>query len=253
MNQYSSKALVTQEAQPVVTAAPQPSGPTTAQMLQTVLSGAITADKVDTAKSLMEMIEREEARSAEKAFAQAFNALQSETPNIQAIRPVPGNDGSIRYRFAPYEDIMRQVQPLLQRHGFTVTFSTRFEEGRIVKSCTLQHVSGHKRTNEFAVRIGKGPPGSTESQGDGAASTYAKRFALCDALNIVIDHDVDARAEGGTVTEEQAEELARRVAETNSNREAFLKFAGAKSFKEIAATKYAILDGFLRKKENPKV
>ena len=51
------------------------------------------------------------------------------------------------------------------------------------------------------------------------------------------------------MTEEQAFELERRVAETNSNRDAFLKFAGAKSYREIAATKYEILDGFLRKKE----
>jgi hypothetical protein len=119
----------------------------------------------------------------------------------------------------------------------------------LIKICTLQHIGGHSKANKFAVRIGSGPPGATETQSDGAASTYAKRGALCDALNIVIDHDDDARAEGGAITQEQAEELARRVNETNSNKEAFLKFAHAKSFAEISESVYPILDDFLRKKE----
>jgi len=92
-------------------------------------------------------------------------------------------------------------------------------------------------------------PQATETQADGAASTYAKRFALCDALNILIEKDSDARVEGGSVTPEQADELARRVNETESNREAFLKFAGAKSFAEIPSAKYAQLDEFLARKE----
>jgi hypothetical protein len=144
---------------------------------------------------------------------------------------------------------MEQVAPLLQKHGFTVTFSTDFKEGRIIKTCTLQHVGGHSRSNQFAVRIGSGPPRASEAQADGAASTYAKRFALCDALNIVIDKDTDAKVEGAPITKEQAAELEHRVQMTNSNREAFLKFAGANSFSEIASAKYEILDGFLAKKE----
>ncbi len=207
-----------------------------------ILTGEITNEKLAMIKDLVAM-------DAERKFAAAFNALQSEMVKVKAARAVPNNDGTVRYKFAPYEEIMAQVSPLLLRHGFTVTFSTDFKDGRIIKTCTLQHVGGHKRSNDFAVRIGSGPPRATESQADGAASTYAKRFALCDALNIVIEQDRDANAEGTPITADQAFELERRVKETNSNVEAFLRFAGAKTFDEISSAKYPILDSYLAKKE----
>lgn len=226
--------------------------PTVADMLQAVIEKGVTGDNVMALEKIVGLYERMQDKESEKAFAKAFVALQSEMPKVKAKNAVPNNDGTVRYRYADYEEIMQQVRPMIEKHGFTLTFSTEFSDGRIVKICTLQHVGGHSKSNKFAVRIGSGPPKASESQADGAASTYAKRGALCDALNIVVEHDDDARAEGGAVTKEQAEELAHRVALTNSNREAFLKFAGAISFFTIPSAKYPILDEFLRKKEGRK-
>lgn len=237
-------ALTTQEPQAVA----RPT-PTVADMLQAVIEKGVTADNVAAMEQLVGLYERMEARKAEQQFAAAFVALQAEMPAVKAISPVPNNDGTIRYRFAPFEEIMKQVSPLLQKHGFTVTFSTDFTEGRLVKTCTLQHIGGHSKSNKFAVRIGSGPPKATETQADGAASTYAKRFALCDALNIQVDHDTDARAEGGKVTAEQAGELEHRVKMLNIDVAKFLAFAHAKSFVEIPAAVYPIADDYLARKE----
>lgn len=223
--------------------------PTVADILQAVVAGGVTAENVSAVKEVVALYERMQDRDAEKAFAAAFVALQAEMPKVQAIRAVPNNDGSVRYRFAPYEEIMRQVSPMLLKHGFTVTFSTRYEEARLVKVCTLQHTAGHKKSNEFAVRIGKGPPAASETQADGAASTYAKRGALCDALNIVVEHDDDARAEGATIFPEQAEEFRRRVQATGSDERAFLRVAGAASYGAIPSARYDILDELLAKRE----
>lgn len=223
--------------------------PTVAEILQGVVKGGVTVENVAAVKEVVALYERMEDKKAERQFATDFNALQSEIKSVKATKPVPNNDGSVRYKYAPFEEIMEQVRPMLEKHHFTVTFSTDYLEGRLVKSCTLQHVGGHSKTNKFAVRIGSGPPKSNESQADGAASTYAKRFALCDALNIVIETDSDARADGGAITKEQAEELERRVAETNSNKAAFLKLAGAASFGEILSGKYSMLDQMLTTKE----
>lgn len=223
--------------------------PSVADMLQAVIERGVSQENVAAVGEIVKLYERMEDKKAEREFAQAFVALQAEMPAVKALRAVPNRDGSTRYNFAPYEEIMDQIAPMLKRHGFTVTFSTDFGEGRLIKTCTLQHVGGHSKSNKFAVRIGSGPPGATDTQADGAASTYAKRFALCDALNIQIDKDSDARAEGGAITADQAEELERRVAETNSNVAAFLKFAGATKFSEIPATKYDLLDSHLSRKE----
>lgn len=227
--------------------------PTVAEMLQACIDRGVTGDNVVALEKMVGLYERMEIQRAEREFAKAFVGLQGEMPKVQATKAVPNNDGGVRFRFAPFEDLMAQVGPMLQRHGFTVSFSSRVDASRIISTCTLQHIGGHKRSNDFAVRIGSGPPKASEAQADGAAATYAKRFALTEALNIIVCHlDNDARLEGGTVTEQQAEELARRVRETNSNRTAFLKLANAKEFKDIPAGKYEVLDDLLSRKERAK-
>jgi len=227
------------------------SAPNVADMLQAVLTKGVTAENVAAVEQIVKLYEHMQAKDAEKDFAAAFNALQSEMPGVRATVPVPNNDGTVRYRFAPYEDVMEQVAPMLQKHGFTIAFSTRYEDSRLIKICTLQHTSGHKQSNEFAVRIGKGPPGASETQADGAAGTYAKRLALCDALNIVIERerDNDPRAEGALISPEQAQSLKSRVHATGSDERAFLKFAGASTYEQIRADRYPELDQNLRRKE----
>lgn len=223
--------------------------PSPGQMLQAMIEKGVTAENINAVEKLTELYWKMEEKSAEKEFTQAFVRLQAEMPNVKAMKPVPNNDGTVRYNYASYEDIWDQVAPYLKTHGFTVTFSTDFKESRLIKTCVLHHIGGHKIENSFAVRIGAGPPRSNETQADGAASTYAKRFALCDILGIVIEKDTDARVEGTPITPEQAEELERRVKLTNSDVPKFLKTAGANSFKEIMSSKYNMLDEMLRKKE----
>lgn len=229
------------------TAVARPLNP--AEMMQSMVQKGITAENVSAFTELVKLSEHMEDRNAEREFARAFNALQADMPKVQARKAVPNNDGSARYTFAAFEDIMDQVAPIARKHGFSISFSMKFAESRIIQTCILQHIGGHKQSNDFAVRIGKGPPGSSESQADGAASTYAKRFALCNALNIVIETDGDARMEGAPITKEQAFELERRVGETNSDKAKFLRLAGAATFSEIMSTKYEMLDQLLRSKE----
>lgn len=223
--------------------------PTTGQLLSRVIDQGVTSDKIDTLERLIALREREEARQAEKDFAKAFVELQAAMGPVKAMKPVPNDNGSIRYLYAPFEDIMEQVKPLLLKHGFTLTFSSAVDETRITQFCTLQHVSGHKRTNQFAARIGNGPPKSSAAQGDGAASTYAKRFALCDALCIVIEKDSDARIIGAPISHEQAQTLKEMLKEKNADVAKFLQFAGAQSIEEIGAANYDICFRMLNSKK----
>lgn len=225
---------------------------TIAGMLQAVIGQGVTETNVAALDKLCGLYERMQVKTAEQDFTKAFVALQSDIPAVQACKVVPNRDGTPRYKFAPYEEIMRQVQPLLQKHGFSVTFNMSFSEGRIKSICTLMHTSGHSRSNEFAVRIGGGPPGSNEMQADGAAKTYAKRGALCDALNIVVEQDTDGddgRGLGKTITLEQAADLKRRVKATKADEKKFLAFAGATSYEEITESKLELLDDMLTKRE----
>ncbi len=224
--------------------------PSVAMMLQKVIDGGITKENVTALESLVGLYDRMQAKNAEREFNQAFAKLQSELRSVNATRTVPNKDGSPRYRFAPFEDIMEEVQPVLVDNGFSISFNSRFMEGgRMVSICTLRHIGGFSQSNEFAVRIGGGPPGATETQADGAAKTYAKRGALCDALNIVVEHDDDARMIGKPIGRALAEDLETRVIRVGSDITAFLKYAGADKFEDISDDRYPVLDEMLKRKE----
>lgn len=227
--------------------------PSVALMLQGALSNIqsqqITTQHVDVLSQLMSLYERNEKREAEKAFAEALVALQGEAVSIVATKKVDEKpDGSCRYKFAPYEEIMRKVQPMLTKHGFSITFDTKIGEERLTSICTLTHKSGHSRSNEFAVRFGK-PPGSSEAQGDMSTKSYAKRGALCDALNITIEKDDDGRMEGGNISQEQADSLRKRVAALGVDEARFLSTAQAAQYEAITQGKYGALDDLLTRRE----
>ncbi len=207
-----------------------------------ILTGELTSEKLAMIKDLVSM-------DAERKFASAFSALQSEMPVIVASSVIPN-----RGKYERFEDVMRQIQPVLNKNGFSVSFTQDFEETRVIETCHLSHIGGHTRKSSFAVRVSRA---DSETQSDVKAATTAKRKALQDALNIVIRQDClneenDATLEGDPnafVTREQADELERRAKETNSNIPAFLKCAGATKFSDIPANRYDELDRMLTRKE----
>jgi hypothetical protein len=219
------------------------------QMMHAMIKAGVTAENVAAFKELVLLQERGEDRNAKRQFAAAFSALQAEMPAVQAMQAVPNKDGSLRYKFAPYEAVLKQVKPYLDKHGFSLRFSQKLDTGKITMVCTLLHVGGHSEQNEFTCRIGQGPPGASDAQADGAASSYAQRGALCDALNIVVRKDTDANIEGGTITAEDAAELRARVKKVGADEAAFLRLAGALSFETISDAKYEVADEWLRGKE----
>lgn len=217
--------------------------------LSTVRDGQITPAHVEVLKGMMDLYERNERRQGEKDFAAALTDLQGETIRVHATKAVDQKaDGTCRYKFAPYEEIMREVQPMLTKHGFSVTFDTRVEENRLVSVCTLTHKGGHTRQNSFAVRYTK-PPGSSDAQGDMSTKSYAKRGALCDALNITIDHDDDARALGDFISAQDADNLREWVESLGADVKKFLEFAEAESFETIRTSKLDVLHDTLKKRE----
>jgi hypothetical protein len=225
--------------------------PTTLDLMAATLAAGITPETVGVMERLCALQERQEQKAAERDFAAAFAQLQSDMPQIVACKPVPDNSGNVRYSYAPYEEIMGKARSALNRNGFAITFDTDIADGRVIATCTLIHTGGHSRSNKFACRIGQGPPKASEAQGDGAATTYAKRFALCAALNIVIEHDSDARGEGGdTVTEEQAEKIRKLCSEVKADAGRFFAWVGAADFEQVPASKYSDAIAMLERRRN---
>lgn len=225
--------------------------PTIASLLQIVVERGISAADVSAFKELVQLHREEVKLNAEKEFAAAFVSLQKDLPTIIGRRQVPDKQGRIKFAYANFDDIDEIVRPICLRHGFSYAFHEGgIADGRVTMIMTLQHAGGHSRPIPFSVRIGQGPPNATESQADMSGHEYAKRGAIESGLSLrIIGSREDARMEGGPITSAQADELERRVALTNSNKERFLAVTGAKSFREIPAGSYTVLDGMLRQKE----
>lgn len=217
--------------------------PSVALMLQTALEKGITSDNATALGQLMSLYERMEARSAAQAFASAMVSLKQEMPTIQVSKAVPNNDGTIRYRYAPLDEIDGKLRPMALKHGFTYSFSEApSEPNKVTKVCVVKHIGGHSESTPFTVRIGKGPPGSSEAQGDGAAASYAQRRALCDAFGIIVESDTDGsddpRNEGKPITQQQADELRELCDEVKADRKKFLEHAKAETFEQISSTRF---------------
>lgn len=230
-----------------------------AQMLAAVIEKGVTPDNVAALEKLCGLYERMQEKDAERQFADAFVRVQTELPKIDAVKGVPDKTGNIKYYYAPLEEIMPKVLPVLHRNGFSLTFNSEIKDDRVIASCTITHIGGHHKTNVSMAKIGGGPPGASAAQADGSAATYAKRRALCDAFSIVADVDndgagggQDARNLGTPISRDKAQYLREQVAETGSNEEIFLQVAQAKTYEEIGEAKYHMLVRMLEKKKAEK-
>lgn len=239
--------IVTTQAGEVSTVPPAHEPLSIESAFRAVVHGSLDGQKLAVLKELLAM-------DAVRKFNAAFVTLQSEMPTIIGAREIPDRYGNVKFRYANFEDIDDVVRPICLRNGFTYSFrESAYENGRATTTMTLMHSGGHFIEIPCTVRIGGGPPGTSEAQNDGGAHTYGKRNALEMGLSLrIVGSRDDARIEGNLkekITEEQADELERRVHETNSNVAAFLKFAGASKFSEIPANRYDDCDQMLRRKE----
>lgn len=123
-------------------------------------------------------------REAQQLLQEALRAVQSELPTINHNEQLERH-GEVIASFATYETIMAAIQPLLSEHGFTVMFHTDYvgkNQGSV--ACILSHVGGASIQSSFPLMVTDWSDMS-EAQAIASGETFAKRRALCSALNIV--------------------------------------------------------------------
>lgn len=135
----------------------------------------------DTAKleKLIELHERTQANAARAEFFAAFAEMQAEIPAIE--RKGRGDKGA---RYAKDEDIQAALRPILQRHGFMLSFATAFSgDGKVSITGKLAHRAGHVETSEF-VSAADTSGSKNAIQALGSTQTYGKRYTTIALLNI---------------------------------------------------------------------
>ena len=157
---------------------------------------------VDKVKELMEMRQRSIMWEAEREFKAAFARLQPQLPRILKEGKITFSGASQPY--ARYEDIDKAIRPLLAEEGFSVSFSFDTGETSTVCRCTLAHRAGHSETTTTPPLPWDKSGSKNAVQAVGSTMQYAKRYALCNALNIVTVGQDDDGHGAGHITEEQA-------------------------------------------------
>jgi hypothetical protein len=154
---------------------------------------------------LIEFKERLEQDQARKAYNRAMSEFQARCPAIPktgraSISTKSG--GRYEYSFPPLDVIMEFIRPHLARCGLSVTFSDfTLEEDHIALSCLIRHAEGHIESHPIRMPIDRGA-NVNDMQKVGISNSYARRYGVVNALNLVgTDPDSDGNLPGAKEVE----------------------------------------------------
>lgn len=134
---------------------------------------------------------------AKAAYDEAMRAFQAECPVIEKHKKVMNKDGkTVRYIYAPIDDIINQVKVLLAKHGFSYRLGQEVNKPKdnwITVYCTATHAAGHSETEKFELPLGNAQF-MTAQQEVGAARTFGSRYCFLGVFGIMTgDEDTDAK------------------------------------------------------------
>ena len=163
-----------------------------------IMKGIEAKVPVETMERLLAMREKLNEEKAKTEFFKALAGFQSDCPIIHKNKKVmQKNSNQVRYSYASLDSIVKQVSPHLAKWGLSYMFKSETVNSSIVQTCEIRHFLGHAESSSFTIPID--PDGFMgDAQKSGSASTYAKRYALTNALGILTsDDDDDGQALGG--------------------------------------------------------
>lgn len=99
--------------------------------------------------------------------------------------------GRASYTYANIADVLREVRPVLARHGLCVVAGQSLEEDAVVVVSRLLHESGQYLETDCRVPVDR----QGGIHGVGSAITYARRYALLALLGIAAEDDDGRRAQ----------------------------------------------------------
>jgi hypothetical protein len=93
--------------------------------------------------------------------------------------------------YAPLNDILDDVRPILNKHGITVIQNLSYIDTAIVVSVCLLHISG-EWIEQDGLRL---PIEKQTAQSVGISVTYGRRYVLSAMLGIASEEDTDGEGE----------------------------------------------------------
>lgn len=168
---------------------------------------------IDKMERLMAMHERMQARDAEAEFNTSMAAMQSDIPSIAERGAITVN-GQVRSNYATFEDINDVIKPIMQSHGFAITFKVENVPGGMNVTGILMHRAGHRESTSMFIPLDTS--GSKNAvQAVGSSTSYGKRYVMTALLNLTTrgeDDDGHAAVPTANVTAVQASAITALLA-----------------------------------------
>ena len=224
---------------------------TSLDILNSAVQGGVTSENVAVVERIIAMRRDELKEKAKSEFAQAFFRLKkaiAETgfyADKQAM-----NNGKVAYIYCSETEISDKLEPILLANGFSMLFSQRQEDGKVVAVVTLIHEGGHEHVSTYSVRSGSTNAMKDATAADSGATTSAWRHLVMKLFGLKsrISDTADPRNEGSAITAQQADDLKHRAEMLNCV-PVILEMAGAKTFREILSGRYPVLVNAIEIKE----
>lgn len=160
---------------------------------------------IDKLERLMAMHERMQARDAQAEFNAAMAAMQSDIPSIAERGAIVVN-GQKRSDYATFEDINDVIKPIMQTHGFAITFKVENVAAGLSVTGILMHRAGHRESTTMLLPLDTS--GSKNAvQAVGSSTSYGKRYVMSALLNLTTrgeDDDGHAAVPTANITAVQA-------------------------------------------------
>lgn len=212
-----------------------------------VIAAATRDDRVDVGKmqALLEMRRQIMKDEAEIAFNQAMCRLQPRLPRVDKrgkiiIAPKEGKAGQST-PFARYEDIDEAIRSLLAEEGFSVSYDSETTAQGVIWKCIILHSAGHHRISTMPPMPNDTSGSKNAVQAVGSTNQYAKRYSLCNALNIVTKGLDDDGHSADYLTDQQVStitDMLNELALPPARVLKFLEVAGADSIEHIKQTAF---------------
>ncbi len=235
------------QTQEITKAKEQTPATTSASIISVIERAALNPDvDIDKMERLLEMQERIMARDAEAAFNVALAEMQ---PNLPAIEQKGKAHQNVKY--AKWEDIQKEITPVLAQYGFALSFKTDVHDTNIIVTAILRHREGY--SDQTSLPLPSDTSGSKNNvQAVGSSVSYGKRYTATALLNLNVageDDDGNLAGAGELITKEQSDLILIRLDETASDVEVFCKLLKIASIAEMPQSKHGRADAMLSKKE----
>jgi len=208
---------------------------------------------IEKLQKIIDMKNREEDRSAEQAFNADMVAAQSE---IKVAVKNKKNEQT-RSEYADLSSLIISAKPIYTKYGFALSFYPgESPEGYIRVTVDIMHRDGHSKTRHYDSPIDltgiAGKVNKTKIHAEASSFTYGRRYLTASTFNIpTADDDGNSATPVEYVTGKDLNIIRKLVKETESDTDAFWKFAKSQDINTIPTSEFnRVLAALNQKKAN---